>query len=164
MTRAGGTQMIAVNDGQIASISLAASTGEIEQSRVAVARSSNADVRSLAQDLVTVHTAAIARERALAASSVIIPAEHDVSQTLQTMSRAIVARLQNGKEWEFDQMYLSSRVDVHQMVLTLIDETLLPQVEVDALREELMSRRVSLMQHLERARELLAMHNTGTLP
>jgi len=156
--------MIVVNDAQIASISLAANTGEVEQNTVAVTRGGNAEVRGYAQDLVTMHTAAIAREMALAASAMIIPADHEVTQTLQTMSRAIVARLQTAEPAEFDQMYLSGQVDVHQMVLTLIDQTLLPQVKADALRDELMTMRVTVMQHLERARELLAMNSTGTMP
>lgn len=156
-------QMTVLNDAQIASVSLAANAGEVEQNTIAVTRADNAQVRSFAQDLVTMHTAAVAREMALATSAMIVPADNQVTQTLQMMSQSVVTRLQSVDAAEFDQMYLNSQADLHQMVLTLIDDTLLPQVTAAPLRDELTSMRATVAQHLERARALLT-NSTSNMP
>ena len=160
-----GVQMVTLTDAQIASVSLAANTGEVDQNTVGVARARNPQVRDFAQDMVTMHTAAIARETALAAAAMIIPADNEVTDTLQAMSRQIVANLQTSDGDEFDQMFINGQVQVHQQVLALINDTLLPQVDSEPLRNELRSMQTTVSQHLETARRLAAsLGGTNSMP
>jgi putative membrane protein len=150
----GGMQRVDLNDAQIASIAVAANTGEVDQNTVAVTRAVNPDVRGFAQDMVAMHTAAVMRESALAATEMIVPADNHITQTLQTMSTTIVANLQAAEASEFDLMFMNGQVDVHTEVLALIRDQLLPEVTSVALRSELMEMQTTVMTHLERARTL----------
>lgn len=153
---AANVKVIALNDAQIASVALAANEGEVEQNTVAITRARSADVRSFAQDMVDMHSAARQREMTLAASTKITPADNQITQTLQAMSQGIVANLQASDEGEFDAMFMNGQVDVHTQVLALINDTLLPQVESAPLRDELTSMKSTVTEHLERARQLAA--------
>ena len=147
---------IQLDDAQIASIAVTANQGEVEQNKVALERAQREDARAFAQDMVTMHSAALARATALAMTLKLTPEDNTISQTLRKESETIVANLKGVEQAEFDQMYLQSQVDVHQQVLTLIDTDLLSNVDAAQLRDELTAMRETVAMHLEHARALVS--------
>jgi len=143
-----------LNDAQIASVSLTANQGEVEQNMIAITRARRDDARAFATDMVAMHTAAIARENALSASMMIIPQDNPVTQMLLSMSQQAVQSLNAASDDEFDAIYIRSQVQAHQQVLTLIDSTLLPQAQAQAMKAELTTMRSTVNDHLERVRGL----------
>jgi putative membrane protein len=143
-----------LNDAQIAGVSLAANNGEVEQNMIATTKATTPDLRAFASDMVAMHTAASARETALAATLMVTPQDSPVTQMLQSMSQETVAMLNGLDGSEFDAVYVKSQVDAHEQVLMLVVGTLLPQAQAPELRDELTAMRETVMGHLDRARSL----------
>jgi putative membrane protein len=130
--------------------------GEIAQGMIATSKGTRPSVVTFAQMLVQMHTTAEQRERTLANTLNLTPADNPVATQLRTTSDAIVARLNAASTSDFDAVYVSSQVDVHEQVLALIDNTLLPNAQNAALRAELTTARGEVQMHLADARALAA--------
>ena len=151
---AGTGAALTLSDAQIASIALTANAGEIEQNMVAEAKTNRASIAAFARDLVAMHTAAQQRETALFATVGLVPADNPTSAQLRDASSAIVARLRAASAADFDAIYIMSQIDVHSMVLNLIEQTLLPQASSDSVRIELTTMRNEVRAHLATATQL----------
>jgi putative membrane protein len=103
--------------------------------------------------MVTEHGAALATGSTLAQE--IGLTSNPISVDLQMESATIVAQLQAAPEAEFDELYIASQVAVHQQVLGLLDEELIPQADNEELSEYLDTIRASVAAHLEEAEDLL---------
>jgi len=148
------TSAVQLNDAQIATISMTANRGEVEQNMVALSRIQREDARTYAQQMVDEHTIALEREMAMATSMNLSPTESPTSRMLQTTSDQMVAMLQSASAGDFDAVYIQSQVDAHQMVLSLIESTLLPSADAQPLKDELTTMQTAVRMHLEHAREL----------
>lgn len=151
---AGGAGAVRLNDAQIASVSMAANKGEVDQNMIGVMRAKGDDARSFAQDMVDMHSAALAREMSLAESSNLTPADNPTTQMLQSKSQMTVAKLESASDDDFDGVFLQSQVEAHQMTLSLIDDTLLPSVQAAPLKDELTTMRETVTMHLDHVRDL----------
>jgi putative membrane protein len=149
------TSTVRLNDAEIASVSMTANTGEIAQNMVAVTRAQSDKARGFAQDMVDMHTAALQREMALTQSMSVAPADNATAQMLKSNSDKMVAMLQAASDGDFDNLYLRGQLDAHQMVLSLIDSTLLPSAQAQPLRDELTMMRETVTMHLDRVRGLV---------
>lgn len=149
------TGTVRLNDAEIASVSMTANMGEIQQNMVALSRAQSDDARGFAQDMVDMHTAALEREQQLAMSMSVAPTDNAVTQMLKTTSDKMVAMLQSASDEDFDNIYLRGQLEAHQMVLSLIDNTLLPSAQASALKGELTMMRSAVVMHLDHVRELL---------
>lgn len=145
---------VRLSDSEIAMVSMTANMGEVQQNMVGIMRAQREDARNFAQEMVDVHTAALDRQTALASSMNITPAESATSRMLKSTSDEMVAMLQSASDDEFDNVYVQSQIDAHQMVLSLIESTLLPSVRAPQLRDELTMMQDTVMMHLEHARQL----------
>jgi putative membrane protein len=145
---------VQLNDAQIASVSLTANSGEVDQNTIATTRARDDDARSFARDMVAMHMAAMVREKALASSLMITPEDNAITQMLQSMSQQTVQALTSAEDEQFDAVYLRSQMVAHQQVLSLIDSELLPQVKAQAMKDELTSMRSTVSEHLDRVRAL----------
>lgn len=144
---------IELTDAQILHVTAVANQGEIEQGTVAMARAQNAEVDAYAAMMVTEHGAALSNGSMLAQE--IGLASNPISVQLQMESANIVVQLQAAPEAEFDELYMASQVAVHQQVLGLLDEELIPQADDAELAEYLDTIRESVAEHLEEAETLL---------
>jgi putative membrane protein len=162
--QSGDAGALELTDAQIASVGVTANQGEVEQNMVALERAQGADARSFAQDMVTMHGAALQRETALAMTLQLTPEDNSVSRMLKQQSDTIVANLRAADQAQFDQIYLQSQVDVHQQVLTLIDSDLLPNAENAQLKAELTNMRATVAMHLEHVRALVSGSESGQQP
>lgn len=90
---------------------------EVELSRVAAAKSQNADVKNYAQKMITDHTKANDELKTLAAKkNVTLPTETDAAH------KAKLQELQNLSGAEFDREYVNTMVDDHQKTVDLFEK------------------------------------------
>lgn len=144
-----------LSDSQIAGVMRAANAGEVEQGELAVDRAENAEVDTFAMMMVEMHTDANERLDELLSDENLSSASSTVSEQLTMDSMAIIDMLEDESGAAFDLAYMQAQRTVHAAVLEIIDSTLLPSVDNDALRDELEAMRDTVNEHLERAEEIL---------
>jgi putative membrane protein len=157
----GSVSAIKLTDAQIASVLLTANQGEAAQNTLASSKTTNTDVRALANDFADAHTAAANRETALYAMLNLTPADNAVSSQLRDTSDSTITQLQNASASQFDLTFVNGQISEHQAVLILIDQNLLVNVTNDALRSEVTAIRTAVQSHLAEAEALLTKIQMG---
>lgn len=152
----GGDAGEAISDAEIAAALLAANSGEVEQGTIAVMRAQREDVQAFAQMMVSMHNAALDHETDLFKMISVTPVKGPDAEELETASNKIVQRLNSASASDFDAMYVGAQVDVHQKVLAMIDERLLPSVHGTELKNELKMVKDVVEGHLAASKQLLA--------
>ncbi len=144
------------SDGQIAAVVATANAGEIAQGRLALTKAQAPEVVAFAQMMVTEHTAAAQQQAQLLAAQGITPEENEVSTSLKAESDQIVQRLNNTAAGPaFDAAYMESQVAVHQKVLDLLQNELIPNTQNPAFAEQLQGVADTVQKHLEEAQDIL---------
>ncbi|HUR82551.1 MAG TPA: DUF4142 domain-containing protein [Thermoanaerobaculia bacterium] len=144
------------SDPHIAGIVVNANQGEIDQGNAAAAKASSADVRAFAQMMVSDHTTALAAARDTAARANIMPMDNDTTAALQRTSRETITNVGTYTGRDFDRVYMQSQVDLHQWLLTALDQQLIPLATNRDLKSLLETQRASVAAHLDRARAIRA--------
>jgi putative membrane protein len=142
------------SDSDIAGIVRTANQGEVDQGQTASTRATSADVRAFAQMMVTDHTNALSQGTNLFSRNNIAPNDNDLSRNLQSNSQQAVSALSTYSGAEFDRQYIQSQIDMHQWLLSSLDNTLIPATRNRDLRNFLQTQRASVAAHLERARQI----------
>jgi putative membrane protein len=142
------------SDPHIVGIVMAANQGEIEQGNAAATRATNPDVRAFAQMMVADHTTALGAVRDTSARAGVTPADNDTTAALQRTSRETITNLATYSGAEFDRQYMQTQVNLHQWLLTALDQQLIPLATNRDLRSLLETQRVSVAAHLEQARAI----------
>ena len=137
-----------LSDEQIAAITEAANTAEIDQAKLAEAKSKNAEVKRFAAMMIKHHGEAKAKQAKLKFQSADSPdstaMKADASNTLDTLKK------DTGKE--FDKAYIDAQVEGHQKVLEAINEKLLPNVKSPELKAYLDEVKPRVEEHLKVAK------------
>lgn len=154
-TMTGTTGAGTMPDSDIAAIVTAANEGEIEQGNVAASRATSAEVRAFGQMMVADHTQALNTGRDVFSRNGITPSDNATSQQLRANSRTTVTNLNRYSGRDFDRRYMQSQVDLHQWLLTNLDQLLIPSARNRDVRQLLTTQRASVAAHLERARTIL---------
>jgi putative membrane protein len=146
-----------LSDAQIAGITDAVHSSEIEQAQLAQTKSKDPHVLSFASMMINHHSQARQREQALGLSSAASP----MLQTLSSQARQTTATLRDKTGKDFDRAYLQSQIEQHQKVLNTIDQQLMPSAKNPQLRSHLQSMRPTIEQHLQAARDAQQAMNTS---
>jgi putative membrane protein len=152
-----------LTDPQIAAVTSVANDGEVLQANTARPKLTNPSAQGFADMMVTMHTAAQARQSALLMQKGITPEANAVSAMLKQESDAIVAQL-SAAPAPVDLAYMSAQVTVHQKVLNTLDTVLIPSADDPALKADLMTTRGEVSAHLNMAtsiRDQLAASGDG---
>jgi putative membrane protein len=137
-----------LNDQQIATITEAVHSAEIEQARLAQQKSNNEQVRQFAAMMIEQHTQARQKQSALSSREETSP----LSERLTTQSQATLETLKSKQGTEFDQAYIQSQIVAHQQVLEAIRNELRPNAQNPELQQYLQQLEPQVAQHLEHAR------------
>ena len=139
-----------LSDEQIAAVTDAANTAEIEQAKLAESKSKDAGVKRFAAMMIAHHGAAKQKQAKLK----IKPAESAVSTGLQADAASTLDALKTDKGKDFDKAYIAAQVDAHQKVLDTINDKLLPSVKNADLKAYLDEIKPRVEQHLKEAKQL----------
>lgn len=137
-----------LSDAQIAAVTDAVNTAEIEQAQLAQSKSTNPQVQSFAGMMIAHHGQAKRKQTTLG----IAEAESPLSLKLAAQTHTTVEQLKQKSGSEFDRAYLEAQVDAHQQVLDTIDQQLLPSAQNPQLKAYLEELRPQVAEHLQQAR------------
>jgi len=151
---AGGVSAQGVTDPQIASIVVTANQVDIDAGKLAVARSTDAAVKTFAQLMITDHTGVNKQAVDLVTKLKVTPEDNATSKSLKDGGEKNVANLKALKGAEFDKAYIDHEVAYHQQVLDAVDKTLIPSATNADLKALLVKVRPAFVAHLEHAKKI----------
>ncbi len=142
------------SDPQIAQIVLSANSGDSARGVLAQRKATNADVKGFGQLMIVDHGRLNKETVSLAKKLNVTPqpstADSDLINKVQGMTQA----LQGKSGMDFDSTYIDQEVAIHQLVLTDLDNTLIPSARNARLKALLRSARTVVVTHLTRARQI----------
>ena len=156
MVTTAGLAAQGVNDAQIASIVVTANQVDIDAGKLAVSRSTDAEVKKFGQLMVTDHTGVNKSAVALVTKLKVTPEDNPTSQGLKAGGDANLATLKGLKGAALDKAYVDHEVAYHQAVLDAVDKTLIPGARNEELKALLVKVRPAFVAHLEHAKHLQA--------
>ena len=141
-------------DPQIAAIVVAANTVDIDAGKLAAKRSSNAEVKAFAQQMIQDHSAVNASATKLVTKLHVTPEANPTSKQLADGGDANLKALKQQKGAEFDKAYIDHEVTYHQSVLDALDQTLIPSAQNAELKALLEQTRPAFVAHLAHAKHV----------
>jgi len=146
----------APNDAQIAHIVVTANQVDIDAGKLAASKTSNADVKTFAQQMVTDHTGVNKQATELVTRLKVTPEDNATSQSLKSGGDANLATLKGLSGAAFDKAYVDHEVAYHQAVLDAVDKVLIPSASNADLKALLVKVRPAFVAHLEHAKHVQA--------
>ena len=143
-----------ISDAEIAAIVVVANQVDVDAGKLALERSSDPEIKDLAQRMVTDHSAANDAASELAKKLGLTPLPNETSRSLEKGGQANLDRLNKLQGRAFDDAYLSHEVEYHAAVLQAIDQALLPNAQNKELIALITAVRPVIEAHLEHARGL----------
>jgi len=143
-----------INDAQIAAIVVTANQVDIDAGKLAVSQSTNADVKSFGEQMVSAHTGVNKSATELVTKLKVTPQDNPTSQQLKSGGDENVAKLKGLKGAAFDRAYVDHEVTYHQAVLDALDKTLIPNAKNEELKALLVKVRPAFVAHLEHAKHI----------
>ncbi len=144
------------NDAQIASIVVTANQVDIDAGKLAASKTSNADVKTFAQQMVTDHTGVNKQAVELVTRLKVTPEDNATSQSLKSGGDANLTTLKGLSGAAFDKAYIDHEVAYHQAVLDAVDKVLIPSASNADLKALLVKVRPAFVAHLEHAKHVQA--------
>jgi putative membrane protein len=144
------------NDAQIASIVVTANQVDIDAGKFAASKTSNADVKTFAQQMVTDHTGVNKQAVELVTRLKVTPEDNATSQSLKSGGDTNLTTLKGLSGAAFDKAYIDHEVAYHQQVLDAVDKVLIPSASNADLKALLVKVRPAFVAHLEHAKHVQA--------
>lgn len=146
---------VVLSDADIAAILSAINTAELQQAQIALQSAQLPEVIAFARAMAIMHGDAEQRGSALFAQLGISPRQNPVSEALTAEATAFTASFGEASDGSFDRTYILSQIGMHERGLSVIDTQLLPSAQRPEVRAELERARAMIVEHLERARQIL---------
>jgi putative membrane protein len=116
-------------DPQIAHIAYTAGVIDIAAAKQALAKTSNKEIKSFAQDMVRDHEAVNKQALALVKKLKVTPEDNDTSRSLSKNAADKLAELAKLKGAEFDKAYANNEVAYHKAVDGALETLLIPSAQ-----------------------------------
>lgn len=142
------------SDAEIAATVVAANDTDIENGKLALEKSKNADVKQFANEMIAAHTQLNQQGSALLTKLGVTPADNPTSTSIKTGGESSRATLKGLSGADFDKAYINAEVDLHQSVLDQLDNTLIPSAQNAELKSLLEQARPTISAHLDHAKGL----------
>ncbi|MDR5759470.1 DUF4142 domain-containing protein [Caballeronia sp. LZ035] len=141
-------------DPQIAAIVVTANQVDIDAGKLAESKTTSADVKAFARQMVADHSGVNRAAADLAHKLKLTPEDNATSRTLRQGGDANLASLKTLSGAQFDKSYVDHEVTYHQSVLDALDTTLIPSATNAELKALLVKVRPAFEAHLDHARHL----------
>jgi putative membrane protein len=139
-----------LTDEQIAAITDAANTAEIEEGKLARLKSKDAAVQKFAARMIAAHEEAKKNQDKLKLPT----AESALGNTLGTEAASTMSALKGAEAKDFDRAYIEAQVRAHQKLLDALNDQLIPDVKNPDLKAYLSQIQPHVARHLKEAQEL----------
>jgi putative membrane protein len=146
-----------LGDAQILHIVVTANQVDVDAGKLARTKSAGKETRAFAERMIADHDALNTQVTALAKRLRLKPEDNAVSRSLHQGGRDNLANLRGlNKGPGFDRAYVAHEVAYHEVVLDVIDRTLVAGARNAELKALLVTARPAFAAHLEHARQLQA--------
>jgi len=142
------------SDGQIASITDAANTAEVEQGTLAQSKAKDSRVKKFAAMMVVDHSQAKRQQADLIQRLGITAIDTKKSAAITEESNRTLESLRALSRNEFDRAYIDVQVDAHQKVIDSFDNELIPNTKNSEFKAALVEFRPMVESHLREAQEI----------
>jgi len=139
-----------LNDEQIAGITDAANSAEIEQGKLARLKSKDAAVQKFAAKMIAAHEEAKKNQDKLKLPT----AESMLGNSLGTEAASALNALKGADGKDFDKAYIDAQVTEHQKLLDALNDKLIPNVKNPDLKAYLNQILPHVSRHLQEAQEI----------
>jgi|SRR5690554_195034 len=139
-----------LNDAQLVDIVIALNEMEVETSEVGAGKAQATEVREYAQRMVEEHKQALASLQ----REDLTPEPNEVSQTLRNTNRGVTDQLEQAPAEGFDKKFMEIQISLHQSALNLLDYTVIPLIQDNGQRQQLIEMRNTVDKHLRDAWKL----------
>jgi putative membrane protein len=144
-----------LNDADIAMVIRVSNLSEVREGQLARDKATDTAVRAFAQMMVTDHTAASNTAEADLARAEIPSEDSQLSRQIDASSGTATEALRaSAAGRDFDRAYMNRQLEVHQYILSVIDQTLVPRAHAKALKKVLTDMRKTIQDHLTRAQQI----------
>jgi putative membrane protein len=143
-------------DAQIAHIVVTANQVDIDASKLAASKATNAEVKAFGEQMVKDHTGVNKQATDLATRLKVKPEDNPTSRSLKAGGGKNLATLKALSGAAFDKAYIANEVTYHQAVLDAVDKILIPNAQNAKLKALIEKVRPAFVAHLEHAKQVLA--------
>jgi putative membrane protein len=143
-------------DPQIAHIAYTAGVIDINAAKQAIAKASNKDVKSFAEDMVRDHEAVNKQALDLVKKLKVTPEDNDTSKTLSKQATEKLAELDKLKGAEYDKAYVANEVAYHKAVNGALETQLIPSASNAELKSLLQTGLKIFQGHQQHAEQVAA--------
>lgn len=143
-------------DPQIAHIAYTAGVLDVNAAKQALAKSTNKEIKSFAQDMVRDHEAVNQQALALVKKLNVTPEDNDTSRALSKQAAAKLAEMDKLKGAEFDKAYAANEVAYHKAVNGALETLLIPSATNAELKSLLQTGLKIFQGHLQHAEHVAA--------
>jgi putative membrane protein len=144
----------APSDPQIVQIVQTANQIDMDQARLALKKSNNAQVKDFANQMISDHQALMKSVADLAKKLNVSPQESDTSKQLKQQADDEAKKLRTMKGAEFDKEYAAHEIAYHQAVIDAASKVLIPNAKNAELKSALEGAAPLLQGHKEHAQHL----------
>jgi len=141
-----------MSDANIAAALVAANDIDVQNGQLAQSKARSSAVKQFAQMMVSTHSAAKTKTTQLTGQIGISPEPNDMISQLQMQANAKRDSLRSLSGANFDRAYMDGEIAMHQQVLDLIDQQLLPNAQNADLKALVQQMRPVIAQHLDHAK------------
>lgn len=156
---ASGATVAVTSDAEIMAAIGMTNTNEIGAGKMAAGKTTNADVKSYANDMVKEHTAMQADADKLAKKSNVTPKAPAAADMMKKEAMAMMDSLKMAKGTSFDMEYINGQVGDHQKALANL-QSFQGTAQNAELKTMIQQAIPKVQQHLDRARDLQTKLNT----
>jgi len=143
------TKTDTLTDANIAAIVVGANKIDISAGNIALERSSNPEVKAFAQRMITDHNAVLNSAVELVTRLGVTPVNNDLVATLAKQSSEHEAKLKTLSGRAFDKAYIDHEVAYHEVVISVIEDQLIPAAKNAELKQTLVSVVPAFKAHLK---------------
>lgn len=151
---AAGQDPATLNDLEMAHVAVTASNIDIAYAHLALALSTNPDVRGFAETMIRDHSAVNGQVVALAKKLGVTAQDNAMSRSLLADAEKVKARLAALRGTAFDDAYLKNELGYHEVVNGVVAKSFIPNIEHAEVKAAFQGALGIFRQHEKHARQL----------
>jgi len=140
-------------DANVVDVLTVANQGEIDYSKIAIDKATNASVKQFAQKMVTDHGAMLDKVKSLATKLNVTPVPNDKANDLQQEVQKDINDLNAKTGKEFDEEFMEEQIDMHQETLDLLNDLDSRTTNAD-LKAAIAEAKPKVQAHLDQAKAI----------
>ncbi len=144
----------ALSDAEIAEIMTTANHAEIDAAKLAKKNAADGSVKDFAEHMISQHEQNLKDNKKVTQDEKIKSKSNDEAKSLKKDAKDHYADLKKKKGLEFDKAYIENQINMHQQLLTDLNDKLIPQAQNPQFKSFLMETKTTVEQHLVKAKEI----------